>query len=153
MHVPTELLREAWLAKGWKEIALISDATAGAGLRVGDGFRLGELACIVEEKGAWTWTGEGSARCRAGSTATLVYGVRRMVAEVGVPLEEAVAMATLVPAKTLGLEQSVGSLALGKVADIIRFSAEWSLKDILIGGAGISGEGSFEPSSKSSFEG
>ncbi len=153
MHVPTELLREAWLAKGWKEIALISDATAGAGLREGDGFRLGELVCIVEEKGAWTWTGEGSARCLAGSTATLFDGVRRMVAEVGVSLEEAVAMATLVPAKTLGLEQSVGSLALGKAADIIRFSPEWSLKDILIGGVGISGEGSFEPSSMSSFEG
>jgi len=136
VHVPMELLREAWLAKGWKEIALISDATAGAGLREGDGFRLGELACIVEEKGAWTvtGTGEGSARCLAGSTATLFDGIRRMVAEVGVPLEEAVAMATLVPAKTLGLEQSVGSLAHGKSADIIRFSSTWKMKGIWVSG-------------------
>jgi N-acetylglucosamine-6-phosphate deacetylase len=133
VHVALELLREAWLAKGWKEIALISDATAGAGLKEGDNFRLGELVCMVEERGAWT--GEGSARCLAGSTATLLDGVRTMVSEVGVPLVEAVAMATLVPANILGLEKSLGSLSLGKVADMIRFNSKWNMKGVWVGGS------------------
>ena len=136
VHVPPELLREAWLAKGWEEIALVSDATAGAGLRDGEEFELGGLHCRVEGKAAWlaTGTGEANARCLAGSTATIFDGVRTMVQSVGVPINEAVAMATLVPAKTLGLEQSLGSLALGKAANLIQFNDRWEIRGVWIGG-------------------
>jgi N-acetylglucosamine-6-phosphate deacetylase len=58
-----------------------------------------------------------------------------MVSEVGVPLVEAVAMATLVPANILGLEKSLGSLSLGKVADLIRFNSKWNMKGIWVGGS------------------
>ena len=132
IHVSPELLREAWLAKGWEEIALVSDATAGAGLGEGESFDLGGLPCYVKNGAAWT--GEGSDRCLAGSTSTLFEGVRTMVALVGVPLEEAVAMATLVPAKALGLDQELGSLASGKIANLIRFNDRWQLKGVWIGG-------------------
>jgi N-acetylglucosamine-6-phosphate deacetylase len=132
VHVAPELLHEAWLTKGWEEIALVSDATAGAGLGEGESFDLGGLPCYVKNGAAWT--GEGSDRCLAGSTSTLFEGVRTMVALVGVPLEEAVAMATLVPAKALGLDQELGSLASGKTANLIRFNDRWQLKGVWIGG-------------------
>ncbi len=132
VHVAPELLREAWLSKGWEEIALVSDATAGTGLGEGESFDLGGLPCYVKNGAAWT--GEGSDRCLAGSTSTLFEGVRTMVALVGVPLEEAVAMATLVPAKALGLDQELGSLASGKIANLIRFNDRWQLKGVWIGG-------------------
>ena len=132
MHVSVELLREAWRAKGWREIALVSDATAGAGLGEGESFELGGLPCRVEKNAAWM--GEGEVRCLAGSTATLFDGVRTMVAEVGVPLEEAVAMATLVPANALGLEQEIGSLAPGKAANLLRFNDRWEIKEVWIKG-------------------
>lgn len=57
-----------------------------------------------------------------------------MVAEVGVPLEEAVAMATLVPAIALGLEQEIGSIAPGKAANLIRFNDHWEIKEVWIQG-------------------
>jgi N-acetylglucosamine-6-phosphate deacetylase len=57
-----------------------------------------------------------------------------MVAEVGVPLEEAVAMATLVPANALGLEQEIGSLAPGKAANLLRFNDRWEIKEVWIKG-------------------
>jgi N-acetylglucosamine-6-phosphate deacetylase len=132
VHVHPELLREAWLSKGWEEIALVSDATAGTGLGEGESFDLGGLPCYVKNGSAWT--GKGSDRCLAGSTSTLFEGVRTMVTLVGVPLEEAVAMATLVPAKALGLDQGLGSLASGKTANLIRFNDRWQLKGVWIGG-------------------
>jgi len=132
MHVPVELLREAWMAKGWREITLVSDATAGAGLGEGECFELGGLACRVQETAAWT--GEGHARCLAGSTSPLFDGIRTMAVEVGVPLEEAVAMATLVPAIALGLEQEIGSIAPGKAANLIRFNDHWEIKEVWIQG-------------------
>jgi len=132
MHVPVELLREAWMAKGWREITLVSDATAGAGLGEGKCFEFGGLACRVQETAAWT--GEGHARCLAGSTSPLFDGIRTMAVEVGVPLEEAVAMATLVPAIALGLEQEIGSLFPGKAANLIRFNDHWEIKEVWMQG-------------------
>jgi N-acetylglucosamine-6-phosphate deacetylase len=132
MHVPVELLREAWMAKGWREILLVSDATAGAGLGEGECFELGGLACRVQETAAWT--GEGHTRCLAGSTSPLFEGIRTMAVEVGVPLEEAVAMATLVPAIALGLEQEIGSLFPGKAANLIRFNDHWEIKEVWMQG-------------------
>ena len=57
-----------------------------------------------------------------------------MAEQVGIPLAEAVAMATLVPARSLGLEKSLGSLKVGMRADLIRFSPNWELAGVWIGG-------------------
>jgi N-acetylglucosamine-6-phosphate deacetylase len=134
VHVPAELLREAWLAKGWEGIVLVSDATAGAGLADGALFRLGELSCRVEGNVAWTTDGEGHGRCLAGSTSCLIDGVRTMVETIGVPLVDAVAMATMVPARLIGREGEVGSLKPGKSADLVRFSKEWQVRGVWISG-------------------
>lgn len=135
IHVSSSLLREAWLAKGRDGMVLVSDATAGAGLDEGSLFPLGGLACRVEGKAAWT--GEGDSRRLAGSTATLFSGVRTMVESVGVPLEEALAMATSVPALSLGMSHQIGSLKVGMRGDLIRFDADWNLKGVWIEGINI----------------
>jgi N-acetylglucosamine-6-phosphate deacetylase len=135
VHVSPALLREAWKRKGWGSLAIVSDATAGAGLPDGVGFPLGELECRVEGNAAWT--GEGNGRCLAGSTAFLFDGIRTMVRHAGVPLEEAVAMATLVPARSLGLDREIGSLEPGMRADLLRFSSDWKIGGVWIGGRQI----------------
>jgi N-acetylglucosamine-6-phosphate deacetylase len=135
IHVSPELLREAWLIKGWEQIALVSDATAGAGLSEGLGFHLGTLPCRVEEGAAWA--DQESGRCLAGSTSVLFEGVKTMVTEVAVPMEEAVAMASLVPARSLGLERELGSLEVGKRANLILFSDQWKIRGVWIRGKKI----------------
>jgi N-acetylglucosamine-6-phosphate deacetylase len=137
VHLPPALLRLAWLAKGWEEIALVSDATAGAGLPEGSLFELGGLTCRVEE-GA-SWTGEGNERRLAGSATFQINGIRTMVERCGVPLAEAVAMASLVPARSLGLGADRGSLEVGKRADLIRLGPDWSIKGVWIGGVSVTG--------------
>jgi N-acetylglucosamine-6-phosphate deacetylase len=55
----------------------------------------------------------------AGSTLTMNQAVALMVRQVGLPLEEALAMASFVPAKRLSLSDQKGSLAPGKDADLV----------------------------------
>jgi N-acetylglucosamine-6-phosphate deacetylase len=130
VHVPMELLRDAWSAKGWEKIALVSDASAGAGLKEGDTFLLGGIACRIHGGAAWT---ESPARTLAGSTAGLITGIRTMTG-IGVPLAEAVAMATIVPARSLELDGVIGSLGIGKRADLLRLSPHLCLRSVWIGG-------------------
>ena len=131
-HLPPTLLRLAWLAKGWEETAIVSDATAGAGLDEGVSFELGGVPCYIEAGGAWT--GHGEDRRLAGSTIGMIDGVRTMMELAGIPLDQAVAMATLVPARALGLEKATGSLAGGKRADLLRFSDGWEVQGVWIAG-------------------
>lgn len=57
-----------------------------------------------------------------------------MVEKAWVPLGEALSMASLVPARSLGLGRTLGSLALGKFADLIRFNEQWEIKGVWIRG-------------------
>jgi N-acetylglucosamine-6-phosphate deacetylase len=138
VHVTPDLLRETLKAKGWENLALVSDATAGCGLPEGSGFRLGDLDCVVQGKAAWT--GKGMGRCLAGSTAPLFAGIRTMVEQAGATISEAVAMASLVPARAIGAESEVGSLQIGKEADLIRFTPNWEIKGVWIGGEDVKAE-------------
>lgn len=137
IHVSPGLLAEAWRLKGWEGIVLVSDATAGAGLGDAESFDLGGLPCRIEDGAAWTGSGDG--RRLAGSTEFLFRGIRTMTREAGVPLEQAVAMATLVPARSLRLDHEIGVLKVGNKADLIRFDAGWNLHGVWIDGVKAAG--------------
>jgi N-acetylglucosamine-6-phosphate deacetylase len=54
--------------------------------------------------------------------------------EFGVPLPKAVKAATINPAKSVGLDGEVGSITIGKRADMLVLSKELELKHIIFGG-------------------
>ena len=66
----------------------------------------------------------------AGS-ATNLYDCMRKVVSFGVPLKEAVWAATRNPAKSIGIYDEVGSLSVGKEADILLVTDELELKKVL----------------------
>ncbi len=136
IHLPPALLRLSWLAKGWEELVIVSDATAGAGLSEGSTFALGGLSCQV--RGGASWTAELGRQRLAGSTISMIDGVRIMTEQAGIPLVEATAMASLVPARSLGLDHEIGSIAPGKRADLMRFSEDWRVSGVWTGGVAIS---------------
>ncbi len=118
-HVSTTLMRMLYRAKGAGGICLVTDATAGAGLPNDNRFSLGEKECIVRDGACWL--ADGSAL--AGSTARMIDLVRQMVAQVGLPLGEAVRMATETPARAMGW-RSKGALAEGMDAEFAVLSPE-----------------------------
>ena len=68
----------------------------------------------------------------AGSTCTLLGAVRNLHA-LGVPLEDAVAAATLVPARVAGRPE-LGTLRPGALADIVVLDDRLELQDVLLAG-------------------
>ena len=118
-HVSPTLMKMLYQAKGARGICLVTDATAGAGLKDGSKFSLYGTKCIVE-KGVCLLADRSAL---AGSAARMMDLVRTMVAKVGVPLHEAVAMATDIPAFVIGLT-SKGQFKIGGDADLVVISPE-----------------------------
>jgi len=129
-HVSPTLLRMLYQAKGPAGIALITDASAGAGLAEEAHFCLGDIDCVVRDDVGLTADGHAL----AGSVATMNRVVRGMIEFADVPLVEAVRMATLNPARALGIEARKGILATGADADLVVFDDELRVAQTFIAG-------------------
>src|SRR5208283_3020129 len=112
VHVDGAAIRLRLAAKGVDRTVLVSDGTAATGMPDGS-YRLGTFEVSV--RGGVCRNAEGNL---AGSTLTLDRAVRHMV-ELGVPLAEAVRMATWNPARVLGIEGRKGTLGAGADADLV----------------------------------
>ncbi len=128
-HVGTTLMRMLYRAKGAAGICLVTDATAGAGLPNESRFDLGGAECLVRDGACWM--ADGSAL--AGSAARMIDLVRQMVEVVGVPLEEAIRMATETPARAMGWK-SKGVMETGADADLVILTPQLEVVATVIGG-------------------
>ena len=70
----------------------------------------------------------------AGSTLSVDAAVRNMVELTGIAPEEAIHMASLHPAQLLGIDSHLGSLAVGKRANMIALNGGLHLQQIWIQG-------------------
>jgi N-acetylglucosamine-6-phosphate deacetylase len=118
-HVSPTLMRVLCRAKGLRGVCLVTDATAGAGLPDGSNFSLYGKKCVIER--GVCLSGDRSAL--AGSSSRMIDLVRTMVTNVGVPLHEAVAMATDTPAYIVGLSTK-GQFRIGGDADLVVISPD-----------------------------
>jgi N-acetylglucosamine-6-phosphate deacetylase len=130
-HVRPTLMKMLYRAKGVDGICLVTDATAGAGLPNESRFSLGGRDCLVRDHVCLL--ADGSAL--AGSASRMIDLLRTMVNEVGVPLHEAVQMATQNPARAIGLEKTKGIFARGADADLVVVSPELSVVETFLRGA------------------
>ena len=114
-------------AKGAQRIVLVTDAVAAAGAPAGT-YGLGAAPIISDGESARRADGT-----LAGSTLTMDRAVRGMVAFGGARPEEALTMATAVPAALLGFADR-GRLAVGRRADLALWTEELQLVSTRIGG-------------------
>ena len=129
-HLPPTLMKLAYRCLGADRLCVISDATSGAGLPEGSHFRLAGLTCEVHD-------GVGMLLDRtafAGSTTLLNQMLPILIEQVGIPLPEAVRMASLTPARVIGVADRKGSLEIGKDADITIFNDDFSAWRVFIRG-------------------
>jgi N-acetylglucosamine-6-phosphate deacetylase len=130
LHVPPTMMKLLFRAKGPDKVCLVTDATAGAGLKVGTEFHLFSVHAKVTKDGAVLVDGSGL----AGSTLTMIEAVRRSVQLAGLPLHYAVRMASLNPARQLGRSHELGSIEPGKRADLVWFDRDFRVKGVWLDG-------------------
>ncbi len=111
-------------------LTLISDSLRCAGMPDGD-YELGGQPIVV--KGGRATLLDGTL---AGSSISMLDALRNVV-RFGLPLEAAVTAATLRPAKVIRMEQEIGSLAVGRSADLLLLDPELNLVKTFIDGQEI----------------
>ena len=109
-------------------IVLITDAMQAAGMPDGRYTLCGET---VDMRGGIVRTASGGL---AGSTLSVDAAVRNMVEFTGSTPEDAIHMASLHPARLLGIDHQLGSLKTGKRASIIALDSALHLQQIWIQG-------------------
>lgn len=132
-HLPPELLKLIYKTKGFEKMILVTDAMRGASMPDGE-YLLGSL-----KKGQPVSVFDGIAHMPdgvsfAGSVATADKLVRVMVKEVGIPLNEAVAMITENPAKAVGVDDRKGFVKEGFDADLVLFDDNINIQQVYIKG-------------------
>lgn len=136
-HLPDHLLSLIYKIKGADRICLVTDSMRAAGLPDGEYF-LGSLdggqKCIVEDGVAKL----PDRSAFAGSVATMDRLVRTFRKLTEAPLYEVVKMASLTPAKLLGIADRKGSIAIGKDADLLVFDENIQIETIMVRGILIS---------------
>lgn len=128
-HIDPDVIRATYRARGSEGIILITDAMLGRGMPDGE-YVFSNLRCrkrgntvrVVE-------TGRIS-----GSAISQLDAIRNVRAFTGCGLPELARMASLNPARLLGIDGEVGSIAAGKLADMLVLDDGLDLKATYVGG-------------------
>lgn len=128
VHVAYGAAKAALQALGRDRLMLVTDAVQPVGTDMTE-FALGGQTVRLE--GAQCINEEGNL---AGSALDMATAVRHGVVHLGLPLEEAVWMATRSPAQFLGLGDEVGSLRPGRRADMTLLNATQHAIGTVVGG-------------------
>lgn len=120
-HLSSELLRFAWQMKGPQRLCLVTDASRALDMPPGE-YRFGS-----QVDGEWFRHDGEVGRMLDGtglasSTAGMDRMVRTMLSATCAPLHEIIRMASLTPAERAGIAHDVGSLEVGKRADVLVLS-------------------------------
>ncbi|WP_395019227.1 N-acetylglucosamine-6-phosphate deacetylase [Dongia sp.] len=128
-HVSAVSLRVALAARGPERMMLVTDAMPSVGSAEDHFELLGEK--IMRVDGALV----NDAGTLAGSDLDMASAVRNTVRQLGVPVEDALRMASLNPAAFLRLDSELGRIALGYRADLVLLNDNYKVKATWISGA------------------
>jgi len=123
IHVHPLIIRLAIKAMGLNNIVAMTDSMVGTGLPEGiyemsDGRKFytkkDDVARLVENK-----------RMIVGSILTMNYALKNLITKCGLSLLEASQITSLNPAKVIGLDNKVGSIEVGKRANLAVLNADF----------------------------
>ncbi len=134
VHIPPMLARLIIGAKGADRVCVVSDSLRAAGQpKDGRVYKLGS-----DEDAVRFVIGDGVAVVEStGVYAGSITPVRRMVknlVDMGISVCDAVKMGTLTPARIIGEDKSLGSLEVGKCADICILDESFELVNLVLNG-------------------
>jgi len=129
VHVHPAAVRTALKLFGEDKIIFVSDSMMATGLADGTYTLGGQQVTVV---GNLATLKDGTI---AASVTNLADCVRKSVLEMGIPLTTAVKCAAVNPAKSIGIYDKYGSIAPGKVANLVLLDKiDLSLKQVLLRG-------------------
>lgn len=132
IHIHPSVVRATFQMMGADRMILISDSMRATGMPDGQ-YTLGGLDVKVVGRLA-TLVSDGAI---AGSATNLMDCMRTVVKKMELPLETAVACATINPARSLGVEEQYGSLEAGKKAHVVLLDQDLELKAVIKDGVKI----------------
>lgn len=130
VHIHESVIRTTYNILGEDRLVLMSDSMCATGIGEGD-FDLGGQPVSINGNVATLKNGT-----LAGSVTNLM-DCTRFAIKVGIPIEKAIKCASYNPAKVIGVEDIVGSISVGKFADILVLNTDLSLDQIYIKGRKI----------------
>ncbi len=132
-HLQAELMKLAYKIKGPDRLALVTDASRAVDMPDGQ-YVFGSLddgEPFIKKDGVGL-TPDGKAL--ASSVVGMDHCVRTFFYGTGVPLYEVIRMASLTPARILGLDDGIGSIEKGKRADLLVLSPDLEVKTVFVDG-------------------
>src|SRR5262249_28150429 len=126
-HIDPSILQILVRNKTTHNVSLISDAIAAAGKGDGEYQIWGETITVKDGR---TQNARGSI---AGSVITMHDAVRMMLS-LGFSDSDVAEMASLNPARLLGIDDVCGSIAEGKRADLVALDEKLTVRATIIGG-------------------
>ena len=132
IHIHPASVRATFQMMGADRMILISDSMRATGMPDGQ-YTLGGLDVKVVGKLA-TLVSDGAI---AGSATNLADCMRTVVQKMDLPLETAVACATINPARSLKIDKDYGSLEKGKKANVVLLGKDLELKCVIHDGKRI----------------
>ncbi len=130
IHINDAILRMMFNCYN-ERIAIISDSMAATGLTDGE-FKLGNLNVYVKSGIATLEDGT-----LAGSAMNLMQMVKHLI-HIGVKPESAIRSATIIPAKSVNIDDTCGIIDIGRNADIVILDKDFNTDKIIFNGEFIS---------------
>lgn len=127
LHVEFGNVRIAKAVKGEK-LCIVTDAIAPAGSDITEFTFAGKPIYVrngicVDENGILS-----------GASITMIESVKNAVERVGIPLDEALRMCNLYPARAIKTDDKLGSITAGKIANLTVFDHEYKVPGVVLNG-------------------
>ena len=126
-HISPHMVKLAYRLAG-ERLVLITDSMEATGCPDGE-YQIAGNPVTVKDGKARTHDG-----AIAGSTLTMWQAVTNLSDYAGIPFEDALYAATMAPALEIGLEDEIGSLELGKRADLLVLDNWLTIGRVMCGG-------------------
>lgn len=144
LHISWSNIRLSKRIKGDKLI-LVTDATAPAGITLDsnpttqnfDHFTFAGKTIYYKNRSCVDANG-----ILSGSSLTMIEAIKNTVNHIGIPLDETLRMATLYPARAIGVDHRLGVIKAGHVANLTAFDHTFTIKATYVNGKKV-----YEPTS------
>ena len=127
LHVEFGNVRIAKKVKGDK-LCIVTDATAAAGSDIESFIFVGKTVYVRDGK---CYDANGTL---GGASVTMIESVQNAVKDVGISLDETLRMCNLYPARAIGVDDHLGSIEAGKIANLTVFTHDFKVIGTAVNG-------------------